>query len=133
MGFSLKRRTGLCALILHKIIRRRAGTFFQSWPHLRILYLSHKCSASLGGTLRNQHAINVFAAYKRIPWAITAGHGHSFQDDIYGVQWTWTYFQGFGKPFPVRNGTFCVVSWWCKPLKISPLQALGGILLEMSS
>jgi hypothetical protein len=56
-----------------------------------------------------------------------SGHGHSFQDDIYSVQWTWSYFQGFGKPFPVRNGTFCQGSWWCKPLKTRPLHTLGGI------
>jgi hypothetical protein len=62
-----------------------------------------------------------------------SGHGHSFQDDIYGVQWRWSYFQGFGKPFPVRNGTFYVVFWWSKPLKTSPLDTLGGLLFEMSS
>jgi hypothetical protein len=48
------------------------------------------------------------------------GHGHSFQDDIYGVQWTWSYFQGFERRFPVRNGTFYVVSWVVQTLKNKP-------------
>jgi hypothetical protein len=65
--------------------------------------------------------------------SLISGHGYSFQDDVYGIQSTWSYFQGFGKPFPFRNGTFYVVSWWSKPLKIRPLHTLGGILFEMSS
>jgi hypothetical protein len=64
---------------------------------------------------------------------VSFGHGHSFQDDIYGIQWMWSYFQGFGRPFPGSNGIFCQGFWWSKPLKIRPLQALGGILFEMSS
>jgi hypothetical protein len=64
---------------------------------------------------------------------IESGHGCSFQDDIYSIRRTWFYFKGFGRPFPGSNGKFCQGFWWSKPLKIKPLQALGGILLEMSS
>jgi hypothetical protein len=65
--------------------------------------------------------------------SVISGHGNSFQDDIYIILWTWSYFQGFGKPFPGGNGIFCQGFWWSQPLKISPLQALGRIPFEMSS
>jgi hypothetical protein len=65
--------------------------------------------------------------------SLISGHGGSFHDDIYSIPWTWSYFQGFGKPFPGAKGIFCQGSWWSKPLKTSPLQAMGGILFEMSS
>jgi hypothetical protein len=65
--------------------------------------------------------------------SLISGHSGSFQDDIYSIRRMWSYFQGFGKPFPGGNGIFCQGFWWSKPSKIRPLQALGGILLEMSS
>jgi len=71
--------------------------------------------------------------HHRIKVSLISGHGHFFQDDIYSIKWTWAYFQGFGRPFPGGNGKFCQGFWRSKPLKISPLQALGGILFEMSS
>jgi hypothetical protein len=88
-----------------------------------------------------------------------SGPGGSSQDDIYGLRYMWSYFQGF-KPFDDAQGresfdfaqdrelverrvervlffsrSVCILPGVLrsKPLKIRPLQALGGILFEISS
>ena len=57
-----------------------------------------------------------------------SGPGGSSQDDIYGICCMWSYFQGFNVLFFSRSACILPRVLRSKPLKISPLETLGGII-----